>query len=79
MSVSGPSQTFAFGRKIPPIADVDIAMLSFVMATPYHGEIRDHLDKNFPFLVVSFNGAGHVTAEIPARTRAKRHSNYTDE
>ena len=41
------------------------------MARQYHGEIRNHLDKNFPYLVVIFDGAGDVAAEIPARNLAE--------
>ena len=40
------------------------------MGDRYHGEIRNHLDKNFPYLVVIFDGAGNVAAEIPARNLA---------
>jgi hypothetical protein len=33
------------------------------MARQYHGEIRNHLDKNFPYLVVIFDGVGNVPPE----------------
>jgi hypothetical protein len=41
------------------------------MATRYHGEIRDHLDKNFPYLIVVFDSAGRVAAKIPAKILAE--------
>jgi hypothetical protein len=41
------------------------------MASQYHGEIRDHLDKNFPYIVVIFDDAGNLAAEIPARNLAE--------
>jgi hypothetical protein len=41
------------------------------MASQYHGEIRDHLDKNFPYIVVIFDHAGNLAAEIPARNLAE--------
>ena len=34
-------------------------------------EIRNHLDKNYPYLVVIFDGVGNVAAEIPARNLAE--------
>ena len=43
-------------------------MLRHSMAARYHGEIRDHLDRNFPFLIVIFDDAGLVAAEIPAKS-----------
>ena len=41
------------------------------MAARYHGEIRDHLDRNFPYLIVIFDDAGRVAAEIPAKSLAE--------
>ena len=41
------------------------------MAARYHGEIRDHLDKNFPYLIVIFDDAGRVFAKIPAKSQAE--------
>jgi hypothetical protein len=41
------------------------------MAGQYHGEILNHLDKNFPYIVVIFDGAGNLAAEIPARNLAE--------
>ena len=41
------------------------------MPGQYHGEIRNHLDKNFPYIVVIFDSAGNLAAEIPARNLAE--------
>lgn len=41
------------------------------MAGQYRGEIRNHLDKNFPYIVVIFDDAGNFAAEIPARNLAE--------
>ena len=41
------------------------------MTARYHGEIRDHLDRNFPYLIVIFDDAGRVAAEIPAKSLAE--------
>ena len=41
------------------------------MARQYHGEIRNHLDKNFPYIVVIFDTTGNLAAEIPARNLAE--------
>ena len=37
----------------------------------YDREIRNHLDKNFPYIVVIFDTTGNLAAEIPARNLAE--------